>query len=51
MNIFGNYEKAKEDAIAYLYPLGEATEARQDSQVHELLVNFILPKLEKRPST
>ena len=53
MNIYGNYHQAKSDAISYLYPVRREHEDDQesyqplpDSPVHELLINFILPKLD-----
>ena len=52
MNVYGAYEEAKEDALQYLYPSGfdgdaSLLEPRPDCPVHELLLNFILPKVEK----
>jgi hypothetical protein len=55
MNMYGNFVAAKEDAVGYLYPRGTVENdthppPHADSQVHELLVNFILPNLEKKSS-
>lgn len=49
MNVFQGYEKAKQDAIKYLYPdaqVGVEIQPKPDCPVHELLLNFILPKVE-----